>query len=105
MDDFTQKLFLAFIAFLFGLLADVIKRLFQREKRRVSYSVARTPIVAVTSAVPEHVNRRLGLTQAQGITHYRLSAQNTGSTIVRDATLLLTLKGDNIQVIEPIIST
>jgi len=91
MGDLNQKLLLAFVAFLFGLLADVIKRAFQRDRRRVIYSMQRNPIIAVTDALPEQVRSKIPTEQVRNITNFRVTAENVGSTVVSDATVIVTV--------------
>ncbi len=89
MDDFTQKLLLAFVAFLLGLLAEGIKRFFQREKQRVRYSVVQRPVLAINEALPQAVLEKLPNIPPGNVSEFRIQATNTGNLTVSAANLLI----------------
>jgi hypothetical protein len=89
MDEFSQKIVLAVVAFLLGLLAEAIKRMFQREKRQVAYSVTHKPILALSETLPPEVSSKLPAAPPGNVSEYIVSATNTGNLQVRDANLLI----------------
>jgi hypothetical protein len=91
MGDFGEKLLLALIAFLLGLLADVIKRVFQRERKRVEYAIETRPIIAANAPLPETVREKLPGTTPFSVTEFVITLENAGSVAVHDANALLSL--------------
>lgn len=89
MDELTQKLLLAFIAFLFGLLAEGIKRFLQRENRRIRYSVTQRPVIAVNDTLPQPVLAKLPNIPPGNVSEFRTQATNTGNLAITSANLLL----------------
>jgi hypothetical protein len=89
VDDFTQKLLLAFVAFFLGLLAEGIKRFFQKEKRRVRYSVVQRPVLAINKALPQAVLAKLPNIPPGNVSEFRIQATNTGNLAASAANLLI----------------
>lgn len=104
MDDLTQKLLLALVAFLLGLLAEVIKRVFQRDRRRLSYSVVREPIISVTQDLPQLVRQKLPQQSQFNVTRFRIIGQNTGSTSLSGISLLA-VASDQTEVLDYTVAT
>jgi len=88
-SEFSEKLLLAVVAFLLGLLADVVKRLYQRERRRVEYSVHATPILAAHEPLPDAVRSKLpGLTPIN-VTSVTVAFENTGTLPAQNLNALI----------------
>lgn len=85
-----DKLLVAFIAFAFGLLAEVIKRAFQKERIRVSYTTASRPVIAVSESLPESVRAALP-ELPQNITEFVVDATCDGQLPAENANLLIEL--------------
>lgn len=104
MADFNEKVLLALVAFLLGLLADIIKRVFGRERRRISYSVNATSIIAVSGDMPPEVRSKLGTVTRENITRFQVLAENTGSGFVKDAEVVI-LPSDGSEILQASINT
>jgi hypothetical protein len=89
MDDLAQKLLLAVIAFLLGLVAEAIKRAFQRDRRRLSYSVVKEPLIAVTQELPERVLQRIPQQSQFNVTKFCIIGENSGTTSLSGLSLLV----------------
>jgi len=89
MGDFAGKLILAVIAFLLGLLADVIKKAFGRERRRITYSISKQPIISVNQSLPNEVLGKLPTDQTLNVIQYHIASENTGTQSVKDINLLV----------------
>jgi hypothetical protein len=89
MGDFGVKLLLAVIAFLLGLLADIIKRLFQRERRRVAYSIEAFPIIAMSAELPEVVRGKLQHVEDYNVMRFKILAENTGSVFIKNVNVVI----------------
>lgn len=79
MGDFAGKLALALIAFLLGLLADVIKKALGRERRRITYSISKQPIISVNQSLPNEVLSKLPTDQTLNVIQYHIAGENTGT--------------------------
>ena len=89
MGDFAGKLALALIAFLLGLLADVIKKALGRERRRITYSISKQPIIFVNQSLPNEVLSKLPTDQTLNVIQYHIAGENTGTQSVKDVNLLV----------------
>ena len=89
MDDFAEKVVLALVAFFLGLLADVIKKAFGRERRRIKYSINKEPIISVSQNLPSAVLAKLPTDQTVNVICFRVLAENTGTQSVKDVNLLV----------------
>ncbi|MET3135074.1 hypothetical protein AAKU55_005377 [Oxalobacteraceae bacterium GrIS 1.11] len=89
MDDLMPKLLLAFIAFLFGLLAEGIKRFFQNEKRRVRYTLVQRPVIAINESLPQAVRAMVPGAPTGNVSEFKVEALNTGKLPITAANLLI----------------
>jgi len=105
MNDLTTKIILAVIAFLLGLLADVIKKAFGRERRRVTYSIRKEPIISVSQSLPAEVLEKLPTAQTLNVVFYRVLGENTGTQAIKGVNLLATAAGDAELIHHEIITT
>jgi hypothetical protein len=94
MGDLAGKLLLAGIAFLLGLLADVIKKAFGRERKRITYSINKEPIIVVSQSLPGEVLEKLPTRLALNVVQYRVVCENTGTQPIKDVNLLLSANAD-----------
>lgn len=105
MEDFLTKLLLAFIAFLLGLLADAIKKVVGREKRRISYSISEQAIVAISRDIPEQVRSASFIPESKNIARFQVILENTGTKIIKDASCVMETNEDAKFISRKIFST
>jgi hypothetical protein len=94
LEDFLGKLLLAVIAFLLGLLSDVLKRVFQKERRRAAWSVDRTAIVSSPSSLPDEVRAKAPGLPTTNLFKITVSASNEGKIPLTEANLLVVAPPD-----------
>jgi len=89
MSDLAQKLLIAFMAFLLGLVAEVLKRLLSKERKRLAYAIDLRPIIATTAALPNDVKQKMPDVEAINITEVIVTVENVGTRAIQDASLLV----------------
>jgi hypothetical protein len=86
MGDFTENIALLVIGVILGLLSDVIKTAFRREKRHLTYSIQKEAIIAVSPSLPTEVRNKLPAEQKLNVINFQVFGKNTGTQTVQDAT-------------------
>jgi hypothetical protein len=95
MEPFLEKVLLAVIALILGLLAEPVKKIITRERKRLAYSISTKQIFGVDSSVPEALRSQIPAEWSGHLAQFHVRAENSGAQILKDVNVLIVTKTDS----------
>jgi hypothetical protein len=94
MDSFGEKIGLAVIALILGLLAEPIKKIITKERKRLSYSIATKPIFGVDGTLPAALQSQIPKDWSGHLVQFHLRAENSGAQTLSALNVLCVAAAD-----------
>jgi hypothetical protein len=95
MEPFYEKVLLAVIALILGLLAEPVKKIITRERKRLTYSISTKQILGIDSGIPDALRSQIPSEWSGYLVQFHIRAVNSGAQLLKDINVLITTKPDS----------
>ena len=92
MEPFYEKVLLAVIALILGLLAEPVKKIITRERKRLTYSISPKQILGIDSSIPQALRSQIPSEWSGHLVQFHIRAVNSGAQLLKDINVLVATK-------------